>query len=170
MPRDGIFPTGYHVNSESATVELAGVPDAEKILCLQKIAFQSEAMLTDDYSIPPLTQTLKELSTDFQRLVFFKTVVEGNVIGSVRGYLEDGTCFIGRLIVHPDFQNRGLGIKLMHTIENHFVEARRYEVFTGQKSERNIHFYTRLGYRIFRTQPISDKTTLVFMDKPGRIG
>lgn len=35
--------------------------DAAAILALQKLAYQSEARLYDDYSLPPLTQTLPEM-------------------------------------------------------------------------------------------------------------
>ena len=33
--------------------------DLEEILALQKLAYQSEAELYDDYTIPPLTQSLE---------------------------------------------------------------------------------------------------------------
>ncbi len=148
-------------------VETADIRDADEILTLQKTAFLSEAELTNDFTIPPLTQTIDELCADFGRQVFFKVVAEGRVIGSVRGHADDGTCYIGRLIVHPGYRNQGVGEKLMRTIEAYFGACGRYEVFTGEKSTRNIHFYTKRGYRIFRTQLISDRTPLVFMEKPG---
>lgn len=70
-----------------------------------------------------------------------------------------------RLIVHPDHQGRGLGTALMHRLEGAFPEARRAELFTGQQSERNIHLYERLGYRIFRQEPVTDNLSFVFMEK-----
>jgi hypothetical protein len=36
----------------------AAAADAAEILALQKLAYQSEAAIYQDYSIPPLTQTL----------------------------------------------------------------------------------------------------------------
>ena len=54
----------------------------------------------------------------------------GNLIGSVRGYIRDETCYIGRLIVQPEFQNQGIGTRLVDAIENHFKGMPRFEIFT----------------------------------------
>jgi ribosomal protein S18 acetylase RimI-like enzyme len=156
------------LKGQDVVIGAAEMSDAAEILTLQKTAFQSEAALWDDYTIPPLTQTLEELKEDFQRQVYLKAVLDGQLIGSVRGYAQDGTCYVGRLIVHPDHQNRGIGARLMHAIEGLFGGVSRYEIFTGEKSQRNIHLYQRLGYRIFQTRRLTDKVTLVYMEKKGR--
>ena len=109
------------------------------------------------------------MQADFRQQVVFKATLDRSLIGSVRGYLQDGTCHIGRLIVHPEFQNRGIGTSLMNRIELHFREARRYELFTGERSERNLYLYNKLGYRIFRTERLTDKTTVVFLEKAGQV-
>ena len=88
-------------------IERAHIEDAKEILDLQKLAYQSEAEIYNDYTIPPLTQTLEEMRNDFEKQVFLKASMDGRIIGSVRALLKEGTCFIGRLIVHPDFQKRG---------------------------------------------------------------
>ena len=84
-------------------IERANVENAGEILDLQKLAYQSEAALYDDYTIPPLTQTLEEITADFERQLFLKASVDGRIVGSVRAYEREGACCIGRLIVHPDF-------------------------------------------------------------------
>lgn len=71
----------------------------------------------------------------------------------------EGSCFIGRLIVHPDFQNRGIGTGLMNKIERRFRDSARFELFTGHKSEGNIRLYRKLGYSIFKREPINDRLT-----------
>ena len=148
-------------------IEQAQTSDAPVILALQKLAYLSEAEIWQDYTIPPLTQTLEEIELEFQTRTVLKVVLDGRIIGSVRAYLREGTCYIGRLIVHPDFQNRGIGAKLLREIEGRFAQARRYELFTGEKSERNLYFYQKLGYRIFRKEELTDKVTLVFLEKKG---
>ena len=117
----------------------AAVEDAEEILALQKLAYQSEAALYQDFTIAPLTQTLTGINAEFQTWHFLKAVADGCIQGSVRAHLEQGTCYIGRLIVHPAHQNLGLGSQLMNKIEGCFPEASRYELFTGHLSERNLH-------------------------------
>ncbi len=143
----------------------ADIADAAEILELQKLAFQSQAILYDYWSMPPLTQTLEDIREEFGRLVFLKATESGRIIGSVRASLDDGTCHIGRLIVHPDFQNQGIGTRLMRAIEAEFPDAQRYELFTGSRSERNIHLYEKLGYRIIRQEPVSNNVSLLYMVK-----
>jgi hypothetical protein len=81
----------------------ADITDAPEILDLQKLAYQSEAAIYGDWSIPPLTQTLEELETEFEHMTFLKECDSGRLIGSVRASIHNETCIIGRLIVHPDF-------------------------------------------------------------------
>lgn len=143
----------------------ASPEDAAAILELQKLAYQSEARIYDDVSIPPLTQTLEELRSDFSSAVFLKAEVEGRIIGSVKGHQVGDTCYIERLIVHPDCQGQGVGTALMREIESHFEQAQRFELFTGHKSERNIHLYERLGYKVFKSEEINPNLSFVFMEK-----
>ena len=85
--------------------------------------------------------------------------------GSVRAYEKDGTCFVGRLIVHPDFQDRGIGSRLMEEIEKRFEDVERFRLFTGHLSHKPLHIYAKKGYIIFRTEPVHDNLTLVYLEK-----
>lgn len=143
----------------------ASTEDAVAILELQKLAYQSEAELYNDFSIPPLIQTMGELVMDFSSKVVLKTQVEGQIIGSVRGYQSGNTCYVERLIVHPNYQGQGIGTALMKSFESRFDQVQRFELFTGNKSDRNIHLYEWLGYTIFKTAKINKNLSLVFMEK-----
>jgi ribosomal protein S18 acetylase RimI-like enzyme len=149
-------------------IERAGVEDAGEILELQKLAYLSEARIYNDYTIAPLVQTTEEIEADFHSHVFLKALAGGAIVGSVRARMDHDTCMIGRLIVHPDYQNRGIGTKLMNEIEGCFDEAGRFELFTGHKSEGNLHLYRKLGYRVFRSGKVSEKLTFVYMEKNNR--
>jgi ribosomal protein S18 acetylase RimI-like enzyme len=147
-------------------IEKAGAADAGEILRLQKLAYQSEARIYDDFTIPPLIQTADEIEADFLTHVFLKALTDaGDITGSVRACLDQGTCRIGRLIVHPDAQNRGIGTRLLEVIERRFANAERFELFTGHKSGRNLHLYQKLGYSVFRSEKISETLTLVYLEK-----
>lgn len=123
----------------NAVIEQAGVEDAQEILDLQKLAYQREAAIYGEYEIPPLIQTLNEIRDDFQNQVFLKAAIDGRIIGSVRGHIRQRTCYVGRLIVHPEFQNQGIGTRLLMEIERTFRQAERFELFTGHRSERNLY-------------------------------
>lgn len=147
-------------------IETATSRDAAEILALQRLAYQSEAILYDDWSIPPLTQTETELEQELYETICLKYCEpEGRVIGSVRAVMLQGSCYIGRLIVHPEHQRQGLGTKLMAAIEAAFPAATRFELFTGSRSEGNIRLYQRLGYRIFSRKQLSSQVELVLMEK-----
>ena len=148
------------------TIARAMHADAAAILDLQRLAYRSEAELYQDWSLPPLRQTLAELSDEFDSMTFLKASCEGVLIGSVRARMSASSCEIGRLIVHPDHQGRGIGRQLMYAMEAQ-IRAPRYELFTGARSERNIRLYEFLGYRPFKTQVLAPHLALVFMEKAG---
>jgi ribosomal protein S18 acetylase RimI-like enzyme len=57
----------------------------------------------------------------------------------------NSTSVIYKLIVHPDYQNRSVGRKLMLKLENLFDSGTRFELWTGRKNEKNISLYEKLG-------------------------
>ena len=89
-----------------------------------------------------------------------------HIVGSVRAKASAGICAIGRLVVAPDFQGRGIGSKLLQHIEASFAAAvSTYELFTGSKSEANIRLYQRHGYSVVRTQAFSPTISLTYLRK-----
>ncbi|MDI6794626.1 MAG: GNAT family N-acetyltransferase, partial [bacterium] len=79
-----------------------------------------------------------EIKEEFESHIFLKTVSDGKIIGTVRAYEKNGTCYIGRLAVHPDMQNQGIGTVLMEEIEKCY-KPKRFELFVGAKSDKNIY-------------------------------
>jgi ech hydrogenase subunit C len=177
-------------NSLDQTLFLrADLSDAPEILALQKIAYQSEAELYGDDSLPALHQTLHELEDDFERtpdrvaaladshgtegnghheadqIVFLKAVVNGKIIGSARGFALGETAYLRRIIVHPYFRRRGIGRRLLKEIENAFPDAKRFEAKTGHQSKRNLYQLARGGYQVFRTEPFTPNISWAYLQK-----
>jgi phosphoribosylanthranilate isomerase len=146
-------------------VEPAAARDAGEILALQKLAYQSEAKLNGDFTISPLTQTLAEMESDLARMTTLKVTLGSRIVGSVRADLSDDTCRIGRLIVHPEWENHGIGGRLLREIEASFPQAARYELFTSARSARNLYLYRKAGYREFREESLNDRVTLIYLEK-----
>lgn len=108
---------------------------------------------------------MEEIKGQFGDHIFLKAVENKNIIGSVRAYAKDGTCYIGRLIACPEKQNQGIGTALMNEIERCFNSSQRYELFTGSESTKNIHLYEKLGYHIFKSEKLSEVVELIYMEK-----
>ena len=139
--------------------------DLATILELQYLAYQSEAKLLNNPSIPPLLETLDELEQEYKEGIILKAVGANNtIIGSVRGRVKDGTLFIGKLIVHPECQGKGIGSRLLSEIEIHCPQA-RYELFTSDKSVRNISLYERMGYIKFMERQVSSDLRFIYLEK-----
>jgi ribosomal protein S18 acetylase RimI-like enzyme len=145
---------------------IANSGDLQAILDLQKECYLSEAELHNEYNIPPLTQTIESVQEEFENgWLFLKFVLNEEIIASGRGYIKDETAFIGKLVVKKEFQNQKLGQTLLKEIESRLGNCKRYELFTGNKSERNIYLYKKLGYQEFKRQFINENLTLVYLEK-----
>ena len=120
--------------------------DAPEVLVLQRCCWVAEAIANDTLDIPPLREDLTAvrgwvgtgwLLRDGPRL-----------IGDVRGAVDGDVWRIGRLMVAPDRQGEGLGRRLlMHAETAAPAGIRRFALFTGRRSDRNLAMYERAGYR-----------------------
>ena len=139
--------------------------DLIEVLELQKLAYQSEAKLYNDWTLPALTQSIESLREESLDSVILKGIVDGSIIGSVRAKTTSATCEVGRLIVHPNFQRKGIGSKLLKAIENMHQHLERFELFTGSISAGNVHLYESHGYKITHTMPLSKTVSITYLEK-----
>lgn len=140
--------------------------DLEEILTLQKLAYMPEAEYYNFFHLPALIQTYEEIEKELSEKTILKAVVNDRIIGTVRAYEINETCYIEKLAVHPDFQKNGIGKALMLEIEKYFPNAQKYELFTGHKNLRNIAIYKKLGYTIMeKIEVLNSALQLVFLEK-----
>jgi ribosomal protein S18 acetylase RimI-like enzyme len=140
--------------------------DAADIVAVTHAAFRPVARQYGVATLPPLQDTeesVRALMAD--GALVLKAVVDGRIVGSVRGAMRDGTCEVGRLVVLPEAEGRGIGTALARALEDRFPQASRFELFTGHLSDRSIAIYRRLGYTPFRTERLSDTLSLVYLEK-----
>ena len=144
--------------------------DLERILALQYLAYQSEARLLNNFAIPPLRENVEDLLRQFEGgVVFLKAADEdATLVGSVRARLDQNTVHIGKLMVHPDRQGRGVGTQLLAAVESVMAKTcpqARYELFTSSQSLRNVRLYVRAGYRPVREEEAAPGLRLIFLEK-----
>ena len=139
--------------------------DLPEILAVQKAAFEAEAQLVNDWNIPPLTQTLDELTNDWRKGIMLKAVNEdGIIVGTVRGHNAPDGFYIGRLAVLPQWQGRGMGTALLEAIIA-IAEACRLVLFTSTKSERNLRLYEKFGFTHFKKSTTATGVPLIWLEK-----
>lgn len=134
---------------------IATPADIGELLTLTHACWLREGILNDTLQIPAQHETvatLRESLSDWQTWV---ARVDGRLVGSVRGRLGDGPAGagtdwqIGRLMVAPDLQGRGLGSALLRHVRAVAPDqVRTFSLFTGARSEQNIRLYRRHGFRI----------------------
>ncbi|RKR74378.1 GNAT family N-acetyltransferase [Frondihabitans australicus] len=140
-----------------------GDADAGELLTLQRAAYVSEAQLYGDPSLPALVQTLDEIRDDLAGSVL-GVRIDGRLVGSVRWTLDGSVAHIGRLIVAPDMQGRGLGTALLDAAESE-SHADEFRLFTGHLSEANLRLYERRGYVASAREVLRPGVELVHLTK-----
>lgn len=152
---------------DDVIITRADVRDAEEVLALIRRAFTPVAEQYGDFEMPPLTETLESHRARYATNVVLKaTDPSGRIVGSVQGEpREDGTCYVARLAVDPSAQRRGIGRALALALEAEFPDAARFELFTGHLSAETIRLYHSLGYLETHRDVVSERLTLVWMEK-----
>lgn len=110
------------------------------------MAFLDEAKLYNDYQIAPLLQSLEEIQGDYQDHLFLKAIHRGQIIGSVKVRGQDSTVWLGRLMVSPEFQNKGIGRKLLLEAEAQYAKAKEIILYTGLQRLRSGFQTLVLGF------------------------
>ena len=157
----------------SRTLTVAGVDldlrsavpaDAGELLTLQLACWVEEARANPGVDIPPLRETLEDVSAWLREWTTLVVRASGRLVGAVRGRLVGDTWDVGRLMVAPDLRGRGLGRELLSRAEAAAPpDARRLSLFTGVGSAANLRMYQRAGYRRDPVQP--SETGVVHLSK-----
>jgi len=154
----------------SVIIAAARPDEAEQILKLQYLSYQSEAELYSDWTLEPLTQSLESLQAELAERHVLVARLGDEVVGSVRGWVDEaGVGQIGRLVVHPRMQRHGLGRRLLSGLESRLAQdgAGRFELFTGHRSLGNLRLYRSLGYQETEVREVSRRLSIVTLAKAG---
>jgi tRNA (guanine37-N1)-methyltransferase len=150
----------------------ARLGDAGELLTLQRACWLQEALANDSLTdIPAIHESLAEVQEWMTTWSTWVVRSEGRLVGAVRGRLEDSPAGpvwdIGRIMVAPDLQGRGLGRQLLEHIQAVAApEATAYVLFTGARSTDNIRMYKKAGFSV-RTD-LEAPPLAVMLTKPRR--
>ncbi|RHA43873.1 GNAT family N-acetyltransferase [Cellulomonas rhizosphaerae] len=135
--------------------------EAGELLTLRRAAFVTEAQQYGDPHIPPLVQTLEELSEDLQAdgVITLGGWYGHRMVGSIRVLVEGAKATLGRFAVAPDLQGLGFGTQMLLAILPYLPDGiEEVWVFTGRDSVQNLALYAKHGYEHQHDQTAGDLT------------
>jgi tRNA (guanine37-N1)-methyltransferase len=125
--------------------------DAGELFTLTRACWLQELWANPGVVIPALEESFEGAVSGIDEWTTFVALAGGRIVGSVRGRVTgDGTVWdVGRVMVAPDLQGRGLGRHLLELIEDAAPpEVTSFELWTGARSVDNIRMYKKAGYRL----------------------
>jgi tRNA (guanine37-N1)-methyltransferase len=141
--------------------------DAGELFTLTRACWLQEQRANPDKVFPAIEESLEDAVRGIEECTTFVARVAGRIVGSCRGRLAADVWDIGRVMVAPDLQGRGLGAYLLTLIEQAApAEATSYALVAGARSADNIRMYKRAGYRLLGPAPGQPGTVL--LSKPRR--
>jgi tRNA (guanine37-N1)-methyltransferase len=144
-------------------INRAAPADTGELITLQRAAYLSEARVTGSLELSPLTETPDRLRASLVDGVVLVARRAGRLIASVRAEVAtDGAWLIGRLVVAPDLQGRGIGSRLMSEIESCAPRSCSRMRLTATAVAETLSFFGRRGYvELSRSAPDAGVQTAV---------
>jgi tRNA (guanine37-N1)-methyltransferase len=138
----------------AAEIRAAVPADAGELLTLQRACWVQEQQANPGVHIPPLHESLADVEAWMGSWTTLVLRSAGRLVGAVRGRISGASWDIGRLMVAPDLQGRGIGRILLAAIEAAAPEeVAGFVLVTGAGSARNLTTYKKAGYRLRGEDP-----------------
>ena len=136
-------------------LERAVENDALKLAEIQKASFDEESKQFNNNEIggPSGYDSIRFQEEMMQICEYFKVLLHGEIIGGALIFIESNQVHnLGRIFIDPNYQNKGIGIKVMREIERSFPDSTKWWLDTPSWSVKNHHFYTKCGYTKVREE------------------
>ncbi|MBB2892418.1 tRNA (guanosine(37)-N1)-methyltransferase TrmD [Flexivirga oryzae] len=153
--RPDLLPRAAAAGAEQLAIAVAAPADIGELLTMTHACWLKEGIANRTLQIPAQHETLQSLTESLRDWTTYAARIDGRLVGSVRGRLQDGPAgagtdwHIGRLMVAPDLHGRGFGRALLEFIQGAApAAAASYSLMTGAGSEDNQRMYRRAGFRI----------------------
>lgn len=92
------------------------------------------------------------LTSDNKKFALLE-LYNGEIIGGAMIFIESNQVHnLGRIFIDPNYQNQGLGKKVMKKIEGSFPDSTKWWLDTPRWSVKNHHFYTKCGFTKVREE------------------
>ena len=118
-------------------------PELEKVLTIQKLAYQVEADLIRASYFPPLLEKLEDLESTRDEIVV--ATLGSEIVGALFFEQDSGIILISKLIVAPKYFRKGIGQQLLQYILNRFLDL-EFHVSTGALNTPALELYKKFGF------------------------
>ncbi|MGE7859841.1 GNAT family N-acetyltransferase [Bacillus mobilis] len=117
---------------------------ATSILQVQIPAYKVEAVYLNSTAIPRLYDTVNDIQSCVE--TFYGYFSENKLVGFISFIQEENQIDIHRLVVSPDFFQKGIATKLLLYVFNMFSSSMTYIVQTGKANTPAITLYKKHGF------------------------
>ncbi len=141
----------------SISIRITSPSEVEELSQIQKAAFKPLYEKYHDAGNPYLRgkdDILRRLNKKFRQFtIYYKEKIIGGIFYWVSGTrphgmeLKDGEYYLGRIYIHPEYQNRGIARDAILLCEKEFPDARCYYVDFPEDMEKNRRCYKKAGYK-----------------------
>lgn len=136
---------------------------AQDILRIQIPAYQIEAALIGFDGIPPLKDSVDSIQQANE--VFLGYYLDDVLAGFLSYELEEHTCSICRLVVHPIHFRKGIAKALLAYFLNHVDQNMRIQVSTGAKNEPALRLYKQFEFKEVKDIEVAPSVFLTLLEK-----
>lgn len=134
-----------------------------EIVELQRAGYLIEAALINYYEIPGLLEDENSLLETTE--IFYGYRVDEKLVGIISYKIFDITLDIHRVVVHPDYFNRGIATDMLQRIENQLEEIKKITVSTGKENYPACKLYLKLGFKVIEEKEITKGLIIVDFEK-----
>lgn len=142
-------------------IQRTNINEAEILLDIQREAFKEDLEKYEDYDTSPATEPIEKLKRKINNSFHYTIFLDNTIIGGIEvRKLSETQFYLNRIYLGIDYQNLGIGTKLMEFVENEFSEALEWTLSTPYMNYRNHYFYEKFGYKKISEHTVSDKLIL----------
>ena len=138
------------------------INEAEHILAVQKEAFKDDLETYKDYETNPAAEPIKRLLYKIGKNIHYTIFLRDKIIGGAEIRLDkEAECYINRIFLLPEHQNRGFGTQIMNFLENEYPKVKKWTLCTPHKNTKNQYFYEKFGYEKVGQHKVTEHLSLI---------
>jgi RimJ/RimL family protein N-acetyltransferase len=148
------------------SIKKTKLDEIEDLLAIQKEVFAEDYALYEDHDSTPVNETTEKLIENIERFFHFTIWLDNDIIGAIDiRPLDDKRLRLSKLFLRNEYQNKGLGSKIIQLMESEFPLIKDWSLYTPYLNNRNHHFYEKLGYIKIGEVQVTEKLQLFKYEK-----